>query len=378
MIPRYYTDSIDQRLRPNRVLVIHGPRRVGKTTLIQNYIDSLPPQTNLLHTTGESIEIREILESRSLRTIQSYFADVDLFVIDEAQYVHNIGLGLKILVDHLPGVRVIATGSSSFDLSNELGEPLVGRQHVLKLYPLAVLELQKEFGSFAIRQKLEELLIFGGYPEIITSESRSERIEYLQQIRDAYLFKDILRLQELRNAQKLHKLLQLLAFQVGQEVSLQELGNALDMSKNTVDRYLDLLEKTYIIKRVGGFSRNLRKEVNKMSRYYFFDNGILNAVINNFNALDARDDVGVLWENFLFMERLKKQEYHRLYANNYFWRTWTQQEIDLVEERGGKLHGYEFKWSTKKTPAAPSAWREAYDNSTYQVINPDNYLDFVT
>jgi predicted AAA+ superfamily ATPase len=264
------------------------------------------------------------------------------------------------------------------DLSNKVGEPLVGRQTILYLFPISVLELQSEHGNAFIEQQLEQLLIFGAYPEVIMSTSFEEKKNYLFQIRDAYLYKDILELERIRNSRKLLDLLRLIAFQIGHEVSLQELGRQLSMSKNTVERYLDLLEKSFVIINVQGFSRNLRKEITKTSRYYFYDLGIRNAIINNLNLLNSRDDVGQLWENFLFIERLKKQTYHQIHANNYFWRTWSQQEIDLIEERNGTLFGYEFSWKNKKTLIAPSEWIKAYPDTEYTVIHRDNYISFLT
>ncbi len=221
------------------------------------------------------------------------------------------------------------------------------------------------------------MLVFGSYPEVITAESFNQKKEILTLIRDSYLFKDILELENIKNSQKIFDLLRLIAFQIGHEVSLQELGTSLGMSKNTVERYLDLLEKAFVIKRVFGFSRNLRKEITKTSRFYFLDNGIRNAVIGNFNGLNNRDDIGQLWENYLFIERMKKREYKNIYASQYFWRTYDRKEIDLVEERDGKLFGYEFKWNTKKKIKAPKSWLESYSNAEFKVITPENYLNFI-
>ena len=285
------------------------------------------------------------MESQDFSKIIPFFQNYDLIVIDEAQKVENIGLALKIIVDQIPGIKVIATGSSSFDLSNKVGEPLVGRQTIIKLYPLALLELKDAFGGAYAFENLENMLVYGSYPEAVVSNSFEKKVTYLTQIRDSYLFKDILELENIKSARKIHDLLRLVAFQVGGEVSLHELGNQLGMSKNTIERYLDLLEKAFVLINLRGFSKNLRKEVTKTSKYYFYDNGIRNAVIGNFKLLNERNDIGQLWENFLFTERLKKQEYYKIYAGNYFWRTWDQKEIDLVEERDGKLYGYEFKYS---------------------------------
>ncbi len=375
MIKRYYLDKIRENLKAGKVLVVYGPRRAGKTTLINEFLKNFKGKVYI--TSGENVQVQEMLESSDFSKIIPFFTGYDLIVIDEAQKIQNIGQGLKIIVDQIQDIRVIATGSSSFDLSNKIGEPLVGRQVVFKLYPVAVLELVDNYGPMYIKENLEKLLIFGSYPEVITSKSFNEKIDFLFGLRDSYLFKDILELENIRNARKILDLLRLVAFQIGKEVSIQELANNLDLSKNTVDRYLDLLEKAFILVNVRGFSRNLRKEIYKKSRYYFIDNGVRNAVIGNFNLLNSRDDVGQLWENFIFIERIKKQTYHKIYANNYFWRTYSGQEIDLVEEREGKLFGFEFKWNVKKAKP-PKIWLDTYQNAEFQVISRENYLEFIT
>jgi predicted AAA+ superfamily ATPase len=296
--------------------------------------------------------------------------------IDEAQRIPEAGYGLKLLIDNFPEMIILVTGSSSFDLSNKIGEPLTGRNIVRNLFPVSVLELYEQFGGMHVLQRLEELMIYGAYPEILNAASADEKKEYLMSVRDSYLLKDILELENIRNPSKLNDLLKLLAFQIGKEVSLNELSNSLGIARQSVERYLDLLEKTFIIKKVGGFSRNLRKEIVKTSRYYFWDNGIRNAIVNNFNLPLQRNDVGMLWENFLFMERLKTKSYRRIFSNDYFWRTYDQQEVDLVEDRDGKLYAYEFKWNPRKAKA-PKAWTDAYPDSEFLVISKENFLDFL-
>lgn len=374
-LDRYYSNKLDQLIKPGKALIIYGPRRVGKTTLIEQYLNNYPGR--LLQASGDDAQLKRILESQEFSKIIPYFKDYDLVFIDEAQRVGQIGQSLKILVDQIPDLKIIATGSSSFDLLNQVGEPLVGRQTIIRLYPFSALELKQNFGPMYLKQNLENLLVYGSYPEVITASNYRAKTSYLRQIRDSYLFKDILELKDVRNSKKIFDLLRLVAFQIGQEVSLQELGTQLGMSKNTVERYLDLLEKSFVLINVGGFSRNLRKEVSKTSRYYFYDNGVRNAVIKNFNLLDSRDDTGQLWENYLFTERMKKRSYLNIDANYYFWRTYQQQEIDLVEERGGKLFGYEFKWSDKKV-TAPSDWRKSYPEADFKIINQDNFLGFIS
>lgn len=376
-IKRYYLDKLALYLKPNKVLVIYGPRQVGKTTLVNQFLESLPRSTKIYKSAGENLELKTVLESSEFSKIIPFFQGYDLIVIDEAQKVANVGQGLKIIIDQIPHKKIIATGSFSFQLSNRIGEPLVGRQNILTLFPISVLELQKMYGNAYIFENLENLIVYGGYPEVITSSSFNDKTKYLYQIRDAYLIKDILELDNIKNSRKIYDLLRLIAFQIGKEVSLQELGRQLEMSKNTVERYLDLLEKAFVVKNIGGFSRNLRKEITKTSRYYFYDNGVRNALIGNFNPLVSRNDIGQLWENFLFMERLKKHTYQNIYTQYYFWRTWDKKEIDLVEDRGGKLYGYEFTWSKEK-PTKPQLFLDTYSGSTYQLINKDNFLDFVT
>jgi len=377
VIPRYYSNILDSLLKPSKVLVIYGPRQTGKTTLVNQYLEGLSKTVRVYRGSGENLELKNILESQEFSKIIPFFQGYDLIFIDEAQKIENVGLGLKIIVDQIPGSKIIATGSSSFSLSNKIGEPLVGRQTVLTLFPFAVLELKKALGGAYPFENMENLLICGGYPEVITSLSIEEKITYLNQLRDSYLLRDILELENIKNAKKIFDLLRLIAFQIGHEVSLQELGTQLEMSKISVERYLDLLEKSFVIINLRGFSRNLRKEITKTSRYYFYDNGVLNAIISNFNYLKQRNDVGQLWENFLFTERLKKQTYYRLTAKNYFWRTWDQKEIDLVEERGGKLFGYEFKYGKTKY-IKPKLFLKTYPAAQIELINQNNYIDFIS
>lgn len=343
---RYYEARISNLVKPGKVLIIYGPRRAGKTSLINRYLSTF--EGKYYSGVGEDMPLRELLRSQDVRRIVSAFKGYQLVVIDEAQKIPEIAAGLKIMADHLPELLIIASGSSSFQLSRQLGEPLTGRHVPLLLYPLAMLEIASQFGGMDILERLEEYLIYGTYPEIMLTENPLDKQELLVSLRDSYLFKDILELESIRNADKLSDLLKLLAFQIGKEVSLSELGNTLGLAKQTVERYLDLLEKTFIITKVRAFSRNLRKEIGKSSRYYFLDNGIRNALISNFNDLSTRDDIGMLWENFLFVERMKKRDYSRLFANIYFWRTYDRKELDLVEEREGRLWGYEFKWGKKE------------------------------
>lgn len=373
-IPRVYKDLIHY-LRPNKVVVLYGPRQVGKTTLLHDFLHSSSLKYKL--DSGDSIKAQEVFGSSNIELIKEYSSGYELIALDEAQRIPRIGQGLKMLVDQVPGVKVIATGSSSFELANQIGEPLTGRKITLTLFPVSQMELRGLYNPYELKDKLGEWLIFGGYPEVVSTPDRNEKIRILEELVSSYLLKDILELERVKSSKIFLDLLRLLAFQIGNEVSLSELSGQLDINYKTVARYLDLLEKSFVVYQLRGFSRNLRKEITKKSKYYFYDTGIRNAIISNFNGLDLRDDVGPLWKNFIFMERLKKRSYHQISANVYFWRTWDQKEIDLMEEREGKLFGYEIKWKEKKTKYR-AAWLEAYPEAEYEIITSENYLEFVT
>jgi uncharacterized protein len=368
-------EPLENHILPNKVTVIYGPRRAGKTTLLQNYLKKTLLKYKL--DSGDNIRTQQVMSSQDFSQILAYVEGYELLAIDEAQNIPNIGMGLKILVDQVPGIKVIVTGSSSFELAGQVGEPLTGRKLTLTLFPLAQSELLPIYNKFELREKLPDFLIYGMYPEVLLAPTRDARIEVLTEIANAYLLKDILAFDRVKSSRTLLDLLKLLAFQVGNEVSLNELGTQLGVDTKTVQRYLDLLEKAFVIVRLGGLSRNLRQEIRNKNKYYFLDTGIRNAVIAQFNSLDMRNDVGALWENFMIMERLKFRTYAPLHANMYFWRTYDQQEIDLVEERGGNFHGYEFKWSQNKSAARPANWTSAYPDAEYSIITPSNSSDFV-
>jgi len=380
-MPNYYKRSVSEDFKkkvvPNKVLILLGARRVGKTQLIKKYLQELPQQT-YLQLNGEDINDIALLQERSVSNYTRLLAGVDLLVIDEAQNIPDIGTILKLIVDNIDGIKVIATGSSMFDLTNNLGEPLVGRKNTLYLYPLAQMEFAEFENYKKTTENLEERLLFGGYPELEQYTDWEEKKEYLFEIINSYLLKDILVFEGIKNSDKIYALLRMIALQVGKEVSLQELGNQLQLSKNTVEKYLDLLSKVFILFKVEGFSKNLRKEITKSSRWYFYDNGIRNAIINNFNRLDLRTDIGDIWENYLTSERIKKQHYQKIKTQNYFWRTYDQQELDWLEEQADTLAGFEFKWSEKKKAKVPVAFAKSYPDATFEVINRSNYLDFIT
>ena len=372
-INRYY-ESDSNFLKKGKVNLLYGSRRVGKTALIKKLLERV--KGRIFTGDGDDIQLRAILNSEDKTRILTAFQDYDCIFIDEAQRISKIGWGLKILIDNLPEVIIIASGSSSFQLSSQVGEPLTGRSLINMLFPISVIELKKQFGGMHIFQNLENYLIFGMYPEVLNFGNDKGKITYLHELRNSYLLKDVLELENIRNADKLYDLLRLLAYQIGNEVSLSELGTSLEMSKQTVGRYIDLLEKAFIIKKLGGYSGNLRKEVTKTNRYYFYDNGIRNALINNFNFIEQRNDIGMLWENFMVMERIKKQHYQKLFSNNYFWRTYDKKEVDFVEERSGKLFGYEFKWSPRKHKIQKE-WLATYANASFEIINKENFLTWL-
>jgi predicted AAA+ superfamily ATPase len=373
-IPQKQIENLRQLIIPGKVIVIYGPRRVGKTTLLKKYLES--ENNSVLFVNGDDIIVRQYLESQSIQTLRDFVGNHRLLVVDEAQYVEKIGLNLKLIVDHIPEIKVIVTGSSSFDLARDVGEPLTGRKYVLKLFPLSQMEISKIEKRHETTASLESRLIYGSYPEVVLIRDNRRREDYLRELIQSYLFKDILALEGIRYANKLVRLLQLLAFQIGKQVSFAELGKQLSMSKNTVERYLDLLEKVFVIYRLSGFSRNLRKEITKSQRYFFYDTGVRNALIGNFNPLAVRNDLGELWENYIITERMKRQEYLRKVTNSYFWRTYDKKEIDLVEERQGRLFGYEVKWK-KERVKIPQDWTSGYPDAAFEVIHRENYLKFI-
>lgn len=372
-ITRFY-QNLEKFIKPNKVLVIYGSRQVGKTTLLTSFLK----QTNLKYKldSGDNVKTRQILGSEDFAKIKDYAADYELLAIDEAQRIPRVGQALKIIVDQIPQISVIATGSSSFELSGQIGEPLTGRKKTITLFPIAQTELRYMYNLHELKENLPEFLIYGGYPAVMVESNQKEKINLLDEIMHSYLLKDILELEKVKSSDTLLDLLRLLAFQIGSEVSLSEIGRQLGLDNKTVARYLDLLEKSFIIFKLRGYSRNLRKEITKKHKYYFFDNGIRNAVISNFNDLPLRDDIGRLWENFLVMERIKAEKYLEIPANNYFWRTWDKKEIDWIEERQGKLFGFEFKYSKDRIKIAKE-FLAAYPEAEVEIINQDNYLNWL-
>ena len=374
ILNREITDKVIKKLQPNKVVMVVGARRVGKTVLVDEILKRI--NEPYLSLNGEDINVRDTLINRTVENYKQLLGTNKLLYIDEAQKIPDIGQILKLMVDEIKGLKIIISGSSSFDIYKDAGEPLTGRKFTFKLYAFSENELNQIENNISKIDKLKERLVYGNYPELTHITDQKDKREYLNEMISSYLLKDILVYESIKNSQKLFNLLRLIAFQTGSEVSLQELGSQLGISKNTVEKYLDLLSKVYILHRVEGFCRNLRKEITKNSRWYFLDNGIRNATIANFNPITSRNDVGQLWENYMISERLKYQEYNRISVNNYFWRTYEQQEIDWIEERDGKLYGYEFKWKDLKVKIPPQ-WLKAYPEATFEVINKDNFYSWI-
>lgn len=375
-INRGFLTQVEKKLKPNKVVLLLGARRVGKTKFIQHFLKQYQ-QEEYIKLNGEDVSDAELLQLRTVQNYKRLLKNVKLLVIDEAQHIEHIGKILKLIVDEIEGIRILVTGSSMFDLNNQLGEPLVGRKHTIHVYPFSQLEFSKQEQIKTTKEKLEERLIYGSYPELIHIQDWREKEDYLYEIVNDYLLKDILMYQTIKKSNKIYDLLRLIAFQVGSEVSLHELGKQLQMSKNTVESYLDLLCKVFVLFKIEGFSRNLRKEITKSSKWYFYDNGIRNALIRNFKPLHLRNDIGQLWENYLIYERIKKQAYTKQVVTNHFWRTYDQQELDWLEEQDSQLRAFEFKWSNSKKSKIPRAFAKAYENATFEVITKDNYLDFI-
>jgi predicted AAA+ superfamily ATPase len=376
IIKRAILTDFQTQIKPGKVLILLGARRVGKTHLLKQVIANLDESLTLI-LNGEDQKTIDRMEIRSVENYKLLLGNAKYLIIDEAQNIPDIGLKLKLIVDEIPTIHVIVSGSSMFELNNKLGEPLVGRSHVVQLFPFAQLEYQNQENLIETDARLEQRLIFGSYPELLHLATIDEKTDYIEGLVNSYLLKDILAYEGIKKADKIIDLLRLIAFQIGSEVSIDELAlNLKGISRNTIESYLDLLSKVFIIYPIKGFSRNLRKEISKSSRWYFYDNGIRNALIRNYNPLNLRNDIGQLWENYLMAERLKVNNYLKRRVNTYFWRTYDQQEIDLIEESGTNLAAFEFKWNKNKVKI-PTAWKNNYPDATFEVINNENHIPFV-
>jgi len=373
-VERTIYDTVVSRLQPGKAVILLGPRQAGKSTILEKVGQS--SALKVLRLDCDDAMVRHRLEDQTLPNIQSLVGDAELLLIDEAQRVKNIGLTLKIIIDQIKKPRLLVSGSSAFDLSNAINEPLTGRKWEFMLLPFSVEEMVQHNGTFEETRRLSQRMIYGMYPEVVTHPDLERQI--LNQLASSYLYKDIFSFQELRKPELLEKILQALALQIGNEVSYNNLANLLSSDTATIKRYIDLLEKSFILFRLPAFSRNLRNELKKSQKIYFWDCGIRNALIGDFRALDLRNDVGGLWENFLVAERRKSNLYREFYGRSYFWRTTQQQEIDYLEDYDGKLHAYEFKWNAAKGASLPAIFAKSYDHVELKVINQENYLNFLT
>ena len=373
MIERKLSKIIQAQLFKGKAIILVGSRQVGKTTLLGELVRQ--SDKRILSLNCDEPEVQTILTDTNVAKLRTIIGNNELVVIDEAQKVNNIGLTLKLIVDNIKDVQVIATGSSAFELRNQLNEPLTGRKFEYQMFPISSGEIIDTYGLLEEKRTLENRLVYGSYPDIIMHPEEARR--YLTELTQSYLYKDVLSLDSLRKPQLLDKLLQALAFQVGSEVSTNELARTLQTDSKTIDKYLDLLEKCYVIFRLGGLSRNLRTELKRAKKIYFYDNGVRNALIGDYKPLALRNDTGALWENYIIAERLKHNAYNTFYGKSYFWRTQQQQEIDYIEDIDGMLHTYEFKWNEGKHPRLTDTFAKAYPDHTFTVVSPENYQSFV-
>jgi uncharacterized protein len=373
MIRRVITSYIKSDMFGGKVIIITGPRQVGKTTLAREIAEESNVRYNWLN--ADEPDVRSWLTDPTSTQLKHLFGDVSLVIIDEAQRIKNIGITLKLAVENIPDVQIIATGSSSLELAGGINEPLTGRKWEYSLYPLSFQELSNHTSLIEERRILDYRIIYGYYPELV--DKPGKEFDIINSLINSYLYKDILSLEQIRKPLLVEKILQALAFQIGSEVSFNEIGKTIGADNQTVERYIDLLEKVCVIYTLSSFSRNLRNELKKSRKIYFWDNGIRNGIIKNFNPLSLRNDTGALWENFLITERMKYLHYSKNYANCYFWRTNQQQEIDYLEESNGHIRAYEFKWSEKARVKIPKIFLSTYPDSSIEVITRKNFTDFI-
>ncbi len=373
MIERTQAGKLKSLIGSNKAITLMGARQVGKSTLIHSLLDS---DDKVLWLNGDDDDVRELFKNINSTRLKAIIGDKQIIVIDEAQRIHDIGLRIKLITDQIPGVQVIATGSSSFELSSKINESLAGRKRELKLFPLTFSEMVGHTSFLEEQRMLSHRMIYGYYPEAVTTPSEEKDI--LKELTESYLYKDLLSIDGIHKANVLVRLLKALSLQIGHQVSYNELGVLLGIDSKTVEKYISILEKSYIIFRLGSFSRNLRNELKTSRKIYFWDLGIRNAVIGNFSSLENRPDCGALWENFVISERLKNNEYNSAFTQSYFWRTKDQSEIDYVEEADGAMAAFEFKWNSFKSGAkCPDSFAKAYPGATFKVITPDNIEEFL-
>lgn len=377
---KYFDRKIERLIKANlfkrSIIVVYGARQVGKTTLVKKILkEESGVSTRYLNCDEADIQ-RMLSDVGTSTAIKQVIGDAKLIVIDEAQRIRNIGIKLKLLIDNFPDTQIIATGSSSFELSNDIKEPLTGRSTEFWLHPLCISEIYNKTDYLLFNRELETLLIFGSYPGVATAQSLEEKKMALNKISNNYLYKDLLKFQNLKSSEIIRRLLEALALQIGNEVSYTELGQLIGVSKQTAQSYVDILEKTFIVFKLGPFSRNLRKELGKLRKIYFYDLGIRNSLINNYNSLTLRNDTGALWENFVILEKKKQENFIGNRLSLYFWRTWDKQEIDLIEEKRGNLIACEIKWSKPKA-RPPKAWSQTYPDSSWHTVTKDNFFETV-
>lgn len=373
MIRRILESQISGELFRGKAIILMGPRQTGKTTLIRSLSDSTNQPVKWLN--GDESDVRDLFREPTSNGLKLMAGDARILVIDEAQRIRNIGIAIKLLVDNYPELQVIATGSSSFELANEINEPLTGRKFEHFLFPLSFTELRNHLGMMEEKRLLNHRIIYGSYPEVINNPGREQQV--LSSLSDSYLYKDILVWKSIKKPQALEKLIKAFALQIGSEVSFHELAQLCGLDSHTVENYVDILEKAFIVYKVSGLYRNKRNELKKSKKIFFYDNGIRNAVISNFNMPDSRSDTGALWENFFMSERAKFTHYHNIFLNRYFWRSKTKQEIDLIEEREGKMFAFEIKWNPRSAYRFPRTFLENYPDHQTETITPDNYSDFL-
>ena len=367
---------LESKIGKGKVLLLIGPRQVGKTTLLKNILTSVSSEKKVQFWNCDESDVRQFLSEANSAKLKSFVGNSDFIVIDEAQRVKDIGLTIKLLHDSFPNVQLAVTGSSSLDLSNSINEPLTGRKFEYNLFPFSTNELVNHTSMLEEMRQLQNRLVYGFYPDVVNNPG--EEKEILTNIVNSYLYKDVFEFQDIRKSSVIEKLVQALALQVGSEVSFNELGNLLGIDTVTVQRYVDLLEKAYVIFHIRSYSRNVRNELKKSIKIYFYDNGVRNSVISNFSPVDLRSDMGALWENFLISERIKNNVYHNKNAKYYFWRTTQKQEIDFIEEVEQNLFAYEFKYNPKKANSkCPLTFSNNYPNVPFDVITSENYMDFV-
>ncbi len=375
MINRDIINTIKKRIQnSNRIVIIYGARQLGKTTLALQIIKDLKLKT--LHINADLSKHHDILSSRDLKKLQDLTEGYDMLFIDEAQRIKDLGVNLKIIHDELPDLKLLVTGSSSFDIAYQISDSLAGRKWVYTMYPLSMHELRATMNPYEIRESLDDFMNYGLYPEVYTTKTKADKIEMLEEIVSSYLYKDVLELSRIRNSIKIHQLLELLAYRIGSQISINKLSQELEMSRDAVIHYLDLLEKSFVIFKLQGYSKNLSKEVRKKDKYYFYDLGIRNMLIEDFRPMEKRQDIGAIWENFVIAERIKYMRYQGDRSKFHFWRVYTGGEIDLVEVLGKQINALEIKYS-KKTTKPPKTWTDTYPQANYATINRDNFLDFV-